>query len=78
MELLQFSFNNKYFLFTDLITRRIFVYEILEVASVDHHSFFDLKDLMGGGEKQPKWKFVLKYEIIIKQSFLCKYMFSKD
>ena len=35
-----------------------------------------MKDITGSSKS--KWKFVLKYEMMIKQSFLCKYMYSKD
>ena len=48
----------------------------MEIGFVEQHSFFDMKDITDS--KKTKWKFVLKYEITIKQSFLCKYMYSKD
>ena len=50
----------------------------METASIDcieQHSFFDMKGITDSSKM--KWKFVLKYEMEIKKSFLCKYMYSK-
>ena len=72
MELLNMSYNNKFFLFYNRITETLCVYEIQETMVFDHTQMF-------GDEPPPKkmvCQFVLKYNLNIDRSHIFQYFYT--
>ena len=77
MELLQMSYDNKYFLFYNRMLDKILVYELKEVE----RSVEQMLDLSQTGNANPSptcYKFVLYYDIQIEYSQLATHLYSID
>ena len=69
MELLQFSFNNRFFLFFDRIIEKLLVYELCKLVEPEDSSFFNFQEFTSEG-----YEFVLKYELRMESSYIFKYL----
>ena len=73
MKLIQFSFNNRFFIFFDEILEKLFVYELCIVILPDDESQFS-KLNNAQNQKKEKYEFLLRYELKVSNSFLFKYL----
>lgn len=80
MTLLQFSYNNRYFLFHNRASEKLVVYELTNTTTANDPSFFglDLKQIVAGAGTTSTWEFQYKYELKYDDSFLFDYLYGQD
>ena len=78
MELIQFSYNNRFYIFYDRILEKLLVYElcIFEKEDVDHADLYDEEahhQIMDFSCHE-SYEFLLKYELKVNNSYLFKFL----